>query len=84
MEVLKQGQYDTYPVERQIIEMFVAKNRYLEETPIEEIKSVLNGCYSYIESSHKDILDEIVSKKIISPELEERMHNAVKEYLQTR
>ncbi|MCQ3034857.1 MAG: F0F1 ATP synthase subunit alpha [Bacilli bacterium] len=84
MEVLKQGQYDPYPVERQIIEMFVAKNRYLEETPIEEIKSVLNGCYSYIESSHKDILDEIVSKKIISPELEEKMHNAVKEYLQTR
>jgi len=84
MEVLKQGQYDPYPVERQIVEMFVAKNRYLEEIPLEEIKSVLNGVYSYISSSHKDILEEIVSKKIISPKLEERMHNAVKEYLYTR
>ena len=41
MEILKQAQYDTYPVEKQIIELFAAKHRYLEEFKVEDIKNIL-------------------------------------------
>ena len=84
MEVLKQGQYDPYPVERQIIEMFAAKNRYLENIDLEQIRPCLDGLYSYISSSYKEILDEIVTQKIISKQLEEKMHLAIKQYFETR
>ena len=36
MEILKQAQYDTYPVERQIIELFAAKHRFLDELKVEQ------------------------------------------------
>ena len=48
MEVLKQNQYDTYPVDRQIIELFAAKNRYLEEFDIALIKPTLTKLYEHI------------------------------------
>ena len=83
MEILKQAQYDTYPVERQIIELFAAKHRYLDELAIEDVKPTLNKLYSYIESSHKEILKEIVSKKIISDSLESTLKKVIEEFFET-
>ena len=83
MEILKQAQYDTYPVERQIIELFAAKHRYLDELEIQDIKPTLNKLYSHLESSHKEILKEIVSKKIISDSLESTLKKVIEEFFET-
>ena len=83
MELLKQAQYDTYPVERQIIELFAAKHRFLDELKVEDVKPVLNKLYSHIESSHKEILKEIVSKKVISDSLESQMKEIMKGFFDT-
>ena len=83
MEILKQAQYDTYPVERQIIELFAAKNRFLDELKVEEVKPALNKLYSHIESSHKEILKEIVSKKIISDSLESTLKEVMQKFFET-
>ena len=83
MEILKQAQYDTYPVERQIVELFAAKHRFLDELNVSEIKSALDKLYSHIESSHKEILKEIVSKKIISDSLESQMKEVMKKFFET-
>jgi len=82
MEVLKQPQYSPFSVDRQIIELFTAKNRYLEEIDIEKIRSFLDGLYENISLTHHDIIDEILDKKIISSELEEKMNSAIKEYME--
>ena len=83
MELLKQAQYDTYPVERQIVELFAAKHGFLDELKVEEVKPTLNKLYSHIESSHKEILKEIVSKKIISDSLESQMKEVMKKFFET-
>ena len=83
MELLKQAQYDTYPVERQIVELFAAKHGFLDELKVEEVKPTLNKLYSHIESSHKEILKEIVSKKIISDSLESHMKEVMKKFFET-
>ena len=83
MEILKQAQYDTYPVERQIVELFAAKHGFLDELKVEEVKPTLNKLYSHIESSHKEILKEIVSKKIISDSLESQMKEVMKKFFET-
>jgi len=83
MEILKQAQYDTYPVERQIIELFAAKHRFLDELSVEEIKPVLNKLYSHISSSHKEFVKEIVTKKIISEELENKLKEVMKEFFES-
>ena len=78
MEILKQNQYDTYPVDRQIIELFAAKHKYLEVIPLNKIKEVLAKLYSHLCSSHKEVIDEIKEKKIISPELEASLKEILK------
>ena len=83
MEILKQAQYDTYPVERQIIELFATKHRFLDELKVEEVKPALNKLYSHIESSHKEILKEIVSKKIISDSLESTLKEVMQKFFET-
>ena len=83
MEILKQNQYDTYPVDRQIIELFAAKNQYLEEVPVNKVKDTLNKLYSHLSTSHKKILDEILEKKIISEELEKTLKEVMEKFFKS-
>ena len=80
MEILKQNQYDTYPVDRQIVELFAAKHKYLEEIPLAKVKDSLNKLYSHLSSSHKEILKEIMEQRIISEDLEKKMHEVFKKF----
>lgn len=80
MEILKQNQYDTYPVDRQIIELFAAKHKYLEEISLDNIKDYLNKLYSHLSSSHKEVLDEIKEKKVLSTELENKLKEIMNKF----
>ena len=82
MEVLKQNQYDTYPVERQIIELFAAKHRFLETIKIEDQKKVLTRLYEHVSSSHKALIKEIVEKKAISEELEAKLKDVLSKFFE--
>lgn len=82
MEVLKQNQYDTYPVERQIIELFAAKHRYLENIEIAKQKDILTKLYEHISSSHKEVIKEIVEKKVISEELEKKLKDILSKFFE--
>ncbi len=66
MEVLKQKQYDTYPVDRQIIEFFAVKHGYLENVEIQNIHELLVKLYEHVSSSHHQIIDEIYKERVIS------------------
>lgn len=82
MEVLKQNQYDTYPVERQIVELFAAKHRFLETIKIEDQKKVLTRLYEHVSSSHKEVIKEITQKKAISEELEAKLKDILKKFFE--
>lgn len=84
MEVLKQDQYNTYPVDRQIIELFAAKHRLLEDIEISSIKPTLNNIYEYIKTSHHEIIDEINKKKILSDELSTNLKNIISDFLKIK
>ena len=80
MEILKQNQYDTFPVDRQIIELFAAKHQFLETLPLNKVKETLDKLYSHLSSSHKKLLSEINEKKIISDELEASLKDVLKNF----
>lgn len=73
MEVLKQNQYEPYDVYKQIIELFIAKNRMIDEIENNKIKPLLSAVFDDISNNYKDILGELIEKKSISKELDERM-----------
>lgn len=84
MEVLKQDQYDTYEVERQVIELFAAKYRFLDEIKLDELHKVLNDIYEYFKASHKEVLNEIKTKKALSDELTEKMKKIIADFIKAR
>ena len=82
MEVLKQPQYTPYSTNRQIIELFAAKNRYLENVGLKNIRRCLDELYRIIDIQYHDILDELDNKKIISEELNKKINTVISEFME--
>ncbi|MBZ0201906.1 MAG: F0F1 ATP synthase subunit alpha [Ignavibacteria bacterium] len=61
VEILKQGQYSPYPVERQVAIIFAGTNGYLDEIPLNEVKRFEMEFLETMELKHKDVFDSIAS-----------------------
>ena len=84
MEVLKQDQYLTYPLVRQVVELFAAKHRFLEEIPVNELRPTLNRLYDNLLTTNKKLLESIAKNKIITPNEEELLKKLIKEFLENK
>ena len=74
-ELLKQNQYSPLPMSLQIVSLFSAKNKYLNDISLDNIKNFESYIHKHFINKAKDILDEIESKAIISDELSIRIKN---------
>lgn len=83
MEVLRQPQYVNKDVNQQIIELFTAKNRYLEHIGISNIRPCLDELYNHIQNKHPDILETLANEKVISLKLEEKMKKVISKFITT-
>ncbi len=81
VELLKQGQFATVPVEQQVVSIFVGTNGYLDGIPLEQVERFEKEFLEMMEMKHKEILDEIADKKDLSDDLQRRMHAVVKEFV---
>lgn len=59
VEILKQGQFVPYPVEKQVAILFAGTNGYLDEIPLGEVRRFEREFLETMELKHKDILDTI-------------------------
>ncbi len=82
MELLKQNQYDTYPVSKQIIEIFAVKEKFLDNLALTDVRPLLARLYDSISSQHKEIIEELNDKKDLSKELEEKLYATCKEFFE--
>ena len=83
MEVLRQPQYVNKDVNQQIIELFTAKNKYLEHIGISNIRPCLDELYKHIQNKHPDILETLANEKVISLKLEEKMKKVISKFITT-
>ena len=81
MAVLKQAQYKPMDVIDQIVELFAAKNRFLDQIETEKVRDFLDGLKMNLHSSHQDLLDDILAKKKIEADTEGALKAAVEAYL---
>lgn len=77
LEILKQKQYETMPVEEEIIILYAVTNNYLEDVAIEKILVFEKEFLRYVNKYHKDLITQLSSKQNITPELEEKIKNAI-------
>lgn len=83
MELLKQPLYRPLPMYEQVILLCIAKHKLMLDVPIADIRHFRRDVMDYFEANHSEIIDEINEKKVLSPELEDSIVKAAKEYKQS-
>ncbi len=79
-EILKQPQYQPMGVEYQVIIIFAATKKYLLDIPVSEILRFEKELFEFVDTKYPEIPEEIRQTKALSPELEEKLANAVSEF----
>jgi F-type H+-transporting ATPase subunit alpha len=79
-EMLKQGQYDPLPMEREVLIIFAGNEGYFDKLAVDQIKQFERDLYAFIESRHKDLLDEIRAKREISDDLRKKLVAALDDF----
>ena len=80
LRVLRQEQYKVRSLSQQVFELYMAKNKYLDNLPIEEVRKYLDDAYKYIMDNKKNILKDIDDKKEISEENEKALKKAIEDF----
>ena len=79
-EILKQGQYSTLPVEKQIAIIFAGTNGYLDDLAVADCRPFENELYEYLERQEGGVLDKIREKKALDEALTEELKSALREF----
>ncbi len=79
-EILKQGQYDPLPVERQVMIIYAGNRGYLDEFPVDRIREYEQKLYAFMDKEHPDILEKIALRKSIDSALDEAVAAALQEF----
>lgn len=80
IEVLKQGQYEPLTVAGQVVIMYALTQGLMDSVDVEKIEEWEKGLHTYMESSHKEIMDRITQKKELDDDLEKQLKKAIEEY----
>ena len=81
VELLKQGQYQPVPIERQVVSVYLGTNEYLSDIPIVDIKRFEKEILEFIEVKYNDIFESIKKEKVLSEETEAKLKKAAEEFL---
>jgi F-type H+-transporting ATPase subunit alpha len=63
MEILKQDQYQPLSVENQVLIIFAASNKYLDDLPVNECRRFEQELYPFIETNYSGLLKSLREKK---------------------
>lgn len=80
VEILKQAQYQPMLVEEQVMIIFVGVNGYLDDLPVEKIKSFEEEFYKFMRDKYPQIGLKIKKTKELDKETEEELKKATSEF----
>ncbi len=81
VEILKQNQNETLPVEKQIAFIFLGTQGFLDEVPVKEIRRLESEYYQFLETRYPKILTGIAENKVLDEKLESELVAACKEFI---
>src|SRR5262245_35272798 len=79
VEILKQGQYQPLPVEKQVAIIFAGTQGLLDDVPVDAVRDFETFFHAWLERRLPEVLAEIRDKKEISDTLRETLTKAVTE-----
>jgi F-type H+/Na+-transporting ATPase subunit alpha len=79
---LNQPQYQPWPVEEQVVAIFAGIHGYLDDIPAAQVPRFQDELREFLRTE-ASIYEEIKKEKDLSDDLQERMHEQVKEFKET-
>lgn len=83
-EMLKQDQYNTLPVEYQVIIIYVATKKYLLDIKVEEVLDFEKDLFEFIDTKYPEIPQDIKATRGLSKETEDKLKAAIEEFKNAR
>jgi len=80
VELLKQDQYAPYPIERQVVSIWLGTGGYLDDVPVGDVQRFEHEFLDYIGRNASEIYDQIPSASKVEGDLLEKMEKAVSDF----
>jgi F-type H+-transporting ATPase subunit alpha len=80
VEILKQGQYQPLPLEKQIVIIFAGVKGFLDDLPVERCRQFEAELYTFIDNAHAGLWEEIRTKKALDDALTAKVTAVIKEF----
>ncbi|MEK6681482.1 MAG: F0F1 ATP synthase subunit alpha [Nitrospirota bacterium] len=83
VELLKQDQYQPYPVVHQIIIIFAGTNGYVDDISASSVRRFEKELIKFVDAKYEDMKKEIKEKKILDDDLKARLRAMIEEFKNT-
>jgi len=80
VELLKQGQYQPLPVEKQILIIYAGTSGFVDDLPVSALKKYEQELYTFIELKQPDIYADILRKRELDAELRAKINKALEQF----
>ncbi|MGH4021896.1 MAG: F0F1 ATP synthase subunit alpha [Pseudonocardiaceae bacterium] len=79
-ELLKQGQYAPYPVEEQVVSIFLGTSHHLDTVPVEDVSRFESEFLEHLRLNHDTVLGAIRESKQFGEDTETSLVRAVEDF----
>ena len=79
-EILKQPQYQPADLVDQVIALFAATNGYADKIRLEQVKMWEAALLEFVANTHPEIRHDIAERKMITPEIEAKLRQAIENF----
>ncbi|MDK2821279.1 MAG: F-type H+/Na+-transporting ATPase subunit alpha [Clostridia bacterium] len=80
MEILKQDQYQPMAVEEQVVVLYVAINGYLDDVPVDKVRSFEDDFLRFMRNERPEVLAGIREKKKLDDSIEEQLKKSIEDF----
>src|SRR5271157_940601 len=80
VEILKQGQYQPLPIEKQVAIIFAGVKGHLDDLAVEDCRRFEEELYRFVDNAYPSLFDEIRTKKALDDALTAKVTEVIKEF----
>ena len=77
VEILKQGQYEPLPAEKQVLAIYAANQGVFDDLPLEQCRPFERELYRQFDQAHGELLKRMTEPKGLTPELSKDLDAAI-------
>ncbi|GAB3707148.1 F0F1 ATP synthase subunit alpha [Nocardiopsis oceani] len=82
MELLKQGQYSPFPMEKTVVSIWMGNTGLIDEVPVDDVRRFEDDFLSFLEREHKGVLDTIRETGKFEDESQKTLQGAIEKFKQ--